>query len=79
MTKYTKEARAIVQTSKAPVAGVIMDVVEYENHLALRFYRDNMNRFSDTKQVAIAEWIFELQRFLNVIVPTTIEMEDAPV
>jgi hypothetical protein len=58
----------------SPYPGIVYDVVEYKNHIALRFYRDNINRFPDDKQVLIAEWIFKVQKTLCEFVPTTIEM-----
>lgn len=65
MTKYTPDIQAAVQTMKAPYKGFIMDVVEYKDYLALRFYRDNVNSFSDPKKVELAQHLVNLQNFIR--------------
>lgn len=78
MTKYTREVEAAVHTMKAPYPGLVIDVVEYKDYLALRFYRDNVNSFSDPKKIELAQHLVKLQGFIrNLGVKCYIEGEES--
>jgi hypothetical protein len=58
-TLYTPEVREFVRTRKWP-KGLIMDVIEYEDYLGFRFYRDNFIQFDGEAQRQIASTIKEV-------------------
>jgi hypothetical protein len=58
-TLYTPEVREFVRTRKWP-RGLIMDVIEYEDYLGFRFYRDNFIQFDGEAQRQIASTIKEV-------------------
>jgi hypothetical protein len=61
MSTYTPEVQKIFKTMKAPFPGFIVDAVEYQDYLALRFYRPNVEEFSEPQKVALAEYLFRLR------------------
>lgn len=74
MKKYTKEAQRIFKETKAPYKGLIVDMIEYPGHLALRVYSDNIADFSIDQKVALAEYLYTLRDALRAIgAPVEIE------
>lgn len=60
-SQYTPEIQKLLHTIKPPHPGFIIDVVEYDDYLALRVYRDNIERFSEPQKVALAEHLYRLR------------------
>ncbi len=58
-TLYSPEIKTFVHTRDWP-RGLIMDVVEYEQHLGFRFYRDNFIQFDGDEQRRIAATVKEV-------------------
>lgn len=58
-TLYTPEIKEFVRTRAWP-SGLIMDVVEYEEYLGFRFYRDNFIQFDGEAQRQIASTVKEV-------------------
>lgn len=56
---YTPEIREFVRTRKWP-KGLQMDVVEYEDYLGFRFYRDNFITFNGDAQLQVAQTVKEV-------------------
>ena len=47
---------------KCPYPGFIVDFVGYQDYVALRIYRDNLEDYSEPQKVSLAEWLFQLAR-----------------
>lgn len=60
-SQYTDEVKKLIHTIKPPYPGLILDVVEYEDYLALRVYRPNIEEFSEPQKVALAEHLYRLR------------------
>lgn len=74
MKKYTEEAQKIFNLTKAPVKGMVVHMVEYPGHLALRVYDENVASFSIDQKVALAEYLYTLRDALRSIgAPVEIE------
>lgn len=58
-TLYTDEIKTFVHTRDWPI-GLILDVVEYEDYLGFRFYRDNFIQFDGEAQRQIAATVKEV-------------------
>lgn len=58
-TLYTPEIRRFVRTRNWP-KGLVVDVIEYEEYLAFRFYRDNFIQFDGETQRHIASIVKEV-------------------
>lgn len=56
MKLYNKDIYDIVHRPM-PHAGLIMDIVEYGDHLGLRFHADNLHGFSVGQQHDLVSWI----------------------
>lgn len=56
---YTDDIREFVNSRPWP-RGLIMDVVEYDDYLGFRFYRDNFIKFDGEAQRQIASQIKEV-------------------
>jgi hypothetical protein len=79
MSKYTPEVKRIFKTIKTPYPGFIVDAVEYPDYLALRFYRPNVEEFSEGQKVALAEYLYKLRDAIRSEVNCHLEgVEDAP-
>ncbi|QZE11517.1 hypothetical protein SEA_JADA_177 [Streptomyces phage Jada] len=61
MSLYTPEVQKVFKTIKPPYPNFIVDMVEYQDYLALRVYKDNIESFSDNQKVALAEYLYRLR------------------
>ncbi len=55
-----ERAREVISTTKAPYAGLIMDLVinpEFDNVLFIVVYRDNVESFSDRQKDELGSWL----------------------
>lgn len=71
MSRYTTEIRKIVNEMKAPYPGFVFDIVEYPSYLAIRFYKENIEEFSEPQKISIAEWLFQLRDAIRTVEPKT--------
>lgn len=55
---YTDEIKGYLLNRKWP-KGLVVDSVEYDNHIALRLYRDNFETFDGVDKLSIAQLIGE--------------------
>lgn len=79
MSNYTPEVQRIFKTMKAPYNGFIVDAVEYPDYLALRFYKPNVEEFSEGQKIALAEYLFQLRDAIRSEVNCHLEgVENAP-
>jgi hypothetical protein len=79
VSKYTPEVQRIFKTMKAPYRGFIIDAVEYPDYLALRFYKPNVEEFSEGQKIALAEYLFQLRDAIRSEVNCHLEgVENAP-
>ena len=79
MSNYTPEVQRIFKTMKSPYNGFIVDAVEYPDYLALRFYRPNVEEFSEGQKIALAEYLFQLRDAIRSEVKCHLEgVENAP-
>jgi hypothetical protein len=64
----------------APVKGMAIDIVAYEDHIGVRLYREDWNTLPDSKQQAMAEYLGDMMLALNVesALHWTIEMQERP-
>lgn len=74
--RYTTKIRELLTTDRP--RGIIIDVVEYPQFLALRVYRDNINSFPDHKQQEIYAWLNTTLVYINTITPCRLEAEGTP-
>jgi hypothetical protein len=51
---YSTEVQSLVQESRFP-KGLVCDVVEYDEGIVFRFYRDNFEELADSKRLESAE------------------------
>ena len=63
-TLYTPAIREYVH-SRAWPRGLVLDVIEHEDYLAFRFYRDNFVRFDGEDQKQIAMMVKEVMETLR--------------
>ena len=54
-----------IEEHPAPARGLIIDIVEYPDRIALRFYRDNFNMIPDSKQQLMVEWLDKTMKDIN--------------
>lgn len=59
MSLYSKEIRAYIRSRRWP-SGLVYEVVEYEEYLSLRFFRDNFNSFDGEDRLQIAMMVKEV-------------------
>lgn len=59
MTLYSKEIKTYIRSRQWP-GGLVYEVVEYEEHLSLRFFRDNFNSFDGEDRLQIAMMVKEV-------------------
>lgn len=86
MSKYTKEVQSILKShiqgdpgkgfKGCPVKGLIIDVVEYPDYIALKVYQENLEEFSENDKVRIAEYLQSLRNTINPMVKCHIEGDD---
>lgn len=74
---YSKQIHDIFQAKPCP-SGVICDLVDYGDYLALRFYRDNFDSRKESTRLAATEWAVEVAGLLNQLIPCTIEAWETP-
>lgn len=73
---YTQQIRDLLNTGRP--RGVIVDVIDYKQFLALRIYRDNINSFPDHKQQQVYAWLNTTLEYINTITPCRLEAEATP-
>jgi len=79
MSKYTLAVKKIFKGVKPPYPNFIVDIVEYEDYLALRVYRDNVESFSESQKLACAEYLYQIRDAIRSEVKCHIEgVTDAP-
>lgn len=61
MSKYNDEVRRVFKTYRPPFPTFIVDMVEYDDYLALRVYRPNIEEFSEPQKVQLAQYLYELR------------------
>lgn len=61
MTAYSQNVQRLFHEIKPPYPGLIVDVVEYPDYLALRVYKSNIESFSESQKVALAEYLYRLR------------------
>lgn len=59
MTLYSNEIRQYIQSRKWP-RGLIIEIVEYEEHLGFKMFRDNFNAFDGEDRLQIAMQVKEV-------------------
>jgi hypothetical protein len=74
---YTKAIHDVFHMVKPP-RGVIVDLVDKGNYFAVRLYRDNFDGLPELKRVLTLEWVDETMKRMNLIVPTSFEMDETP-
>lgn len=57
MVKYTNEMRKAVQLLKPPYRGLIIDIVEFPDYLAIRVYENQIMSMSVAQQVSVMEYL----------------------
>jgi len=58
---YTEHIRRFIHSYRPELpSGLRMDTVEYDDHLALRFYRDNFDAFDGVDRLRIVKIIDEM-------------------
>lgn len=79
MSLYTEEVAKIFKTIRPPYPNFIVDMVEYQDCLALRVYKDNIESFSENQKVALAEYLYRIRDAIRSECKCHIEgVENAP-
>lgn len=61
MSKYSLAVQKVFKSMRPPYQGFVVDIVEYPDYLALRVYKDNIESFSESQKVALAEYLYNLR------------------
>lgn len=61
MSLYTSEVQRIFKTTKQPFRGLVVDLVEHQDYLELRVYKDNIESFSEPQKVALADYLYKVR------------------
>jgi len=70
---YTREVQEFVRTRAWP-KGLKLDVIEYEDYLGFRFYRDNFIQFDGEDQLQIANMVKEvMEKIRSLGIPCYME------
>jgi hypothetical protein len=72
---YTTEVAKMFNEAKAPYRGFVMDVIERQDQLSLVIYKDNLSRFTNFQQQALAAFAIDLVKRLQNITTITLEVE----
>lgn len=79
MSKYTTSVQRIFKGTRCPYPNFIVDIVEFEDYLALRVYKDNIESFSEPQKIALAEYLYKIRDAIRSEVNCHIEgVTDAP-
>lgn len=57
MVRYTKAMSEAVQRIKPPYKGMIVDIVEFDNYLAVRVYENQIMAMSEGQKVTVMEYL----------------------
>lgn len=61
MSLYTSTIQRIFKETMCPYRGFIVDLVEHDDYLELRVYKDNIEDYSEPQKVAIADYLYKLR------------------
>lgn len=61
MSKYNRKVERVFKNTPAPYSGIIVDLIEYPDYLALRVYKNNIEDFSESQKISIAEYLYVLR------------------
>lgn len=67
VSKYTVEVQKVFKSHRPPFPGFIVDLVEFNDYLELRVYRDNVESFSEPQKVALAEYLYTVRDAIRSI------------
>ena len=76
MSLYTLEVAKAFNEAKAPYRGFVMDVAELSESLVLVIYKDNLNSFTRSQQEALAMFVIDLVKKLQLITAIYLEVKD---
>lgn len=65
MAKYTKAMSEAVQRIKPPYRGMIVDIVEFPDYLAVRVYENQIMSMSEGQKVGVMEYLQLLRTTLE--------------
>lgn len=74
---YTEEVRKFIYSHKAELPkGLIIDTIEYDDHLALRLYRDNFDALDGVDRLRVTKVLHEVVAGIWAFgCPCTVEAE----
>ncbi|QIQ63036.1 hypothetical protein SEA_MOAB_176 [Streptomyces phage Moab] len=79
MSLYTETVQKVFKSIRPPYPNFIVDMVEYEDYLSLRVYKDNIESFSENQKIALAEYLYQLRDAIRSECKCHIEgVESAP-
>jgi len=58
---YNDNVRRIFKTTKCPYRGFVVDMVEHDDYLELRVYKDNIESFSEPQKLGLSEYLYLLR------------------
>jgi hypothetical protein len=61
LSLYSPDIQRIVKTTKCPYRGFVVDVVEHQDYLELRVYKDNIESFSEPQKVVLADYLYKIR------------------
>lgn len=76
MDKVTK-VKSFLNRFSSGVPGLLIDIVDYGDHIGLRLYRENFENFSESDRHKITEWIGIVIMSLGENgIPSVVEVSD---
>lgn len=61
MSLYTSDVQRIFKTTHCPYRGFVVDMVEHEDYLELRVYKENIEEYDIDQKVALASYLYTLR------------------
>lgn len=65
MVNYTNDMRKAVSLLKPPYKGLIIDIVEFPDYLALRVYENQIMSMSDIQKISVMEYLQLLRKTIE--------------
>ena len=63
--KYNEDMRRAVHSIRVPVQGFVMDVVEFDNFVLLRFYYSQWTKYSELQRASLLNYLDRVKQTLE--------------
>lgn len=62
---YNEEMKKKIREVKNPVFGLLMDIVQYPDFLAIRLYEDNFLQFHGNKKEMVIDYVSKIKKIIE--------------